>query len=1173
MAVPVLLVLLVVGLLLVPSVQRAVAARVLGGAVPGEVALESLKLRPGSLHARGLVLGLGAGHLQVEEATVYFTLGSLLRGAPEIADVRVTGLVFDLTRPDPSHVAKPIKGVVGEIPPAAFSLANADLRGRLILAADRSLDFHLVGGGYSPTSPGQFNLQADVTGAAPANARLSLTLTPDAAGAVGTVTIFGPLTAQVDEASVSLDLDASFQREATEEVMNLSLRQGSAAPLLQTTASFGTTTPTLGGTFTLAVAENDVSLLASLLGQAWPTAHAEGTGRFDINLESGAAAGELKLTAAGSAWERASAGLTAMPPVTLTADLAFSLAQGILDLPRLVVDLAAPSHPFAAHLELFQPIRWDPAQGPAGLPAGQLLDLTLEHLPLAWLAPGQADGEVAAVGLRLAVEDGELRLANTTPLRFTLATWSDAAGTVLLRDLTLSATPALRFSQTTRSIDIADLRLADETGASLAHVRVQAASEGADLLANWTWQLGGGVSLERLAAQPVGAALTPLNESDLGLSWTANGRFGNHTLDLAAAGLELSPGNTRTPVLTGALAGPRRLALADPMAGLTAPGPLATLTWNDFPLLLANPFLPTGTDITNGKMTGTLQIATSAGGRFDVTAPIPLHLERVSARDSGGPLVENLGLTFAPAFSTDLTHHQLLPVELAWTLGGSAWMLQTLAAEVSATTYTMKTKVIGSLDLADRLAWARRQEDPWQSGALALELAVNGSLTDTTVLPQATASLELREVVLASGANLPRIEATFALASAGTPGADRATARLALVAGSRTSDVLVEADLVSRAQAWTLAGRLTSQLLHLPDLQAWQQALALVDGVATEPPPAPAPGAPAAPADRPFWAPWTGTFTGALQRVELSPRSSVTAVRLAANVTEQAITLEEFSGRLGDRPVTLRSTVDFDAARAEHYALRGDLTVDQLNLASLIPPTGDQRPFLEGIVQVDGTFTSASSDATELFTGLRFNVHGQGSAGKIRLVSGAAQADPRAALAGAIGSGLSGLLGGRSGGASSAAGVLPKLLALFQEMSYDTFEFRAQRSDGPVELSLFELKAEDIRLASSARFDWTPGLPLAQQTFELPVRLAVRGRSAYLLDQAALLTGQQLGDGWYIGPTFVQGGSMGAPSSNLREIFGRAVVGSLTGRRLGLADPDAPAPTPAPATEPANPPL
>lgn len=1161
------LLLVITGVLLLPSVQRSLAERALRDQVPGEVRLAALKVRTGSVSLEGLALGLGAGHLEVGSANARFSLASVLKGKPQINSLEVSGMVFDLTRPDPRHKPEPLKGVVSEIPPLPFELAKVDVRGRIILEADRSLDVHLTGGGFTDGRTGQFALDANLGGAQPVRGALNIDLIPGPAGEVAGLGLRGSLHGESQPQRVQLDIDARFDRDRREERAQISLARPGAEPFLQMNG--GVSAAVVAGDFRLTVGAAEMDVVTRLLGRELPEIEATGSGNFRLDRTREHLQTDLNLALESRGLDRLTPALAELPELRAMADLALAYdhTAGEASLERLALEANASGHPFAFALRLRQPLAWTVATGPGGLPAGNLIDLSMRELPLSWLAPGRATGTVRSVHLRASTADQELRIDAVEPLQLVLESLLAPASGALLSGLNLDLAPTLRWSPGELTFEIPDLRIEDSTGATVARLTATARGSGEQPLADLALELQATSHLAPLSRQPLGAGLQLPPADDLQVDLALTARRQGQAVRITEAHAGMRGAEERQPWLQARLAAPLTLNPGAPDLLSQLPARLLELSFNDLPLNLAQPYLEGDLTIEAGTLGGTVVAGRTSEGRYRMETTRSLSLRGVSVSDSSGILVEGLGIELAPRLEVDSSSIQVSPFEIAWSLNAVPWLQQTLALAAANGEWTLETR--GTLDAAAAAPlMAIHLEEPVSAGTVSFNLRADGPPREgaSGLLP-ISADLHLERLVLASGASLPetRIQAGI------RPEPDRngtwqAHADLRVEQAGRTSQVRTTAVLATAPKP-TIAATLTSPHIHLPDLQALK-ALAMKPRAApatAHPPAAPSSPPPALPASAPttpIWAPWTGTLNADLTRVELAAApslataSTLTSVRLRARITEPAIEVDEVSAMLGGQPVRLDSALTFAADRPQPYELAGNLRLERMELVALAPPKGRNQPFLEGQVSLNGSFASRAIRPEDLLGELRFELRGDGSEGRIRPLAGAAASDPRLGLATALG----GLLGPRGGSTPAAAGILPKVMDLFTEIPYQRFSFHIQRREGPVELSLFELHSNDIRLSSSARINWTTGQPFNVQPFEIPVRLAVRGRAAYLLDQGALLTGRQLGDGWYEGPTYVQGGTLSEPRSNLRDILTRALIGSLSGRRLGLADPDAPPP-------------
>ncbi len=292
------------------------------------------------------------------------------------------------------------------------------------------------------------------------------------------------------------------------------------------------------------------------------------------------------------------------------------------------------------------------------------------------------------------------------------------------------------------------------------------------------------------------------------------------------------------------------------------------------------------------------------------------------------------------------------------------------------------------------------------------------------------------------------------------------------------------------SSGWNVVAKLSSQVLHLPDLQAF--AAVAAETPATKPAPeteAPASTRPATPAEPaptapagPLWAGVTGELEISLLRIVHAPGVEIldTAGRVA--LTKDALTLEKLNALLGTGGAVdvagalrwLESTGRYTlAAEVKAKDIAAGPVLKALDPAASVPLEGTYG--LEAKVNGQGADPAAAAESAA--AELRFS----GREGVLRTLAFNTNKYLRTASTVAGLAGLAGALSGNSEVAKQGARVsaVNNVVRQLSELSYDELSLVARRGeDGAVEISELLLKSPSILIEGSGA--------LANQSAELP---------------------------------------------------------------------------------------
>jgi hypothetical protein len=316
-------------------------------------------------------------------------------------------------------------GIFSELElPMDTAVHGVELEGSVLLPEGRGrVRVTLRGGGLLTGNEGQFRVTADATLADPAVSTLSVRGTVLAV--MDTPRTFVRLAAGFDASAkgrefpegVALTAQAAAVRTEAGEDYSAAVVNGER-PLVAVQAGFPRGAEALDGTWKIDLSDRDVAPF--LLGYPLPAFAASGEGRFHANttFEKVRAAGRIDATA-----ERLGTVaplLSAIDRLEITTDFDLSRNGGVIGIDQLGARLS-DGRP-VAEVHLLQPFAFDveSREFHAADPAGELVRMRLQDVPLAWANPlldgysvagGTLVGELVAI-----VQAGAIRLRTQSPL-------------------------------------------------------------------------------------------------------------------------------------------------------------------------------------------------------------------------------------------------------------------------------------------------------------------------------------------------------------------------------------------------------------------------------------------------------------------------------------------------------------------------------------------------------------------------------------------------------------------------------------------------------------------------------------------------------------------------------------------------------------------------------------
>ncbi|MBS0633357.1 MAG: hypothetical protein JSS11_15720 [Verrucomicrobia bacterium] len=551
---PVRVLLIAGGVLLVVALVAVAAA--LNSGVQTWGARKALAGQPGLKATLGAVSAglqrVKVTDLRVESGGAILTLPSLEAELPvvtaavskraEVRSLRARGWTLDLTHAAGAGVtpanpevaaaaAAPLfQGAIARIElPVGVTIADVDLAGEVLMPGlpghpPARIKVTLRGGGLGVGRDGKFGF--DLTGATEDGG--ALTLHGDIVAAMDTPQTFGRFSVATTAAvsgprfpqGVKLDAQLAAARTAGGETYQLTLA-GNGKNLADIQANFTTAGAKLAGRWKLDLRDTDLAPFA--LGRELPAFTAAGEGSFetDASFAEVHAAGRLQVSADRLQVIRPELG--AMGAVTVAADFDLLQHGDSVRVERLNASLAGAKPVLNAHA--LQAFEFNVRTGALSLadPAQDLLWLSLQGVPLAWVRPftgdlavtgGDLRGEVAA-----SAQGGGLALHSKSPLAVSQLGIA-RAGTPLLRGVDLTAGFAADYAPQGWQVSVTDFAT-QAGGAPLLSLELKAgrlAGKDQPVKATGKWSL----NLPTALAQPVCAAPLQLASGTAAGDFTAS---------------------------------------------------------------------------------------------------------------------------------------------------------------------------------------------------------------------------------------------------------------------------------------------------------------------------------------------------------------------------------------------------------------------------------------------------------------------------------------------------------------------------------------------------------------------------------------------------------------------------------------------------------------------------
>jgi hypothetical protein len=283
-----------------------------------------------------------------------------------------------------------------------------------------------------------------------------------------------------------------------------------------------------------------------------------------------------------------------------------------------------------------------------------------------------------------------------------------------------------------------------------------------------------------------------------------------------------------------------------------------------------------------------------------------------------------------------------------------------------------------------------------------------------------------------------------------------------------------------------------------------------------------------------------------------------------------AIRLDGLRASFGDgSKAGLDGELSFDAASALPYSLDANLTVSDLDSASLFRALDPERPpAVEGKFAISGRLVGRASDLSALPQAAQGDMKLTSKAGIFRLFAAEAPTAPPVpgkpgafeSLIGEVTGAVAAVTGRKEAGEAAGAKIrsIADLAATVSAIHYDQISLSISRdASRDTFLREFTLISPEIRLEGTGRTTYQEDTPFLQQPLAMQFKLWARGSAADLLKSAGALDSDkdELGYAACNVPLHI-GGTLEHPdASEIREALIKAAYahgGDLLDRLLGI---------------------
>lgn len=1183
------LLLLAVVLAFTPGVQTWAVRRALSGMLEGQLAIDRVAVGLSSTEITGLKLVQPDFSARLARLSVRYSAMDLLRSRTvDLAELLIEGVELDLRQKAgggatpsetpaaaPSGSGAPIPEVQESDDPApafrgileaarlpdGFRVARLRLDGIVRVAETQSGSFELSGEGVAAASQAGLAWTVELTDRSPEAAVRTVR-----AGGEATATlaadgrmerVAGNVVAAVDGDDLPADrfrLDFALSRSvAGNEDYELDVARVAAAgedPLFAARGTFEAGSSNLAGTWRATLAGPSVA--AVLSGLKLPELSLDGEGTFGWNARAGtfAATGRAQGQLAQLAtWSPA---LETVGAVRFRTNFEIAGEPETVRLARFDLDVATPEGTQLAQMETLQAVTLTWATQALGFanPGADLARVALRSVPLAWAQPWVAplrieSGELSLTLAVTAATDGSrVGLSGTNPLEIRNLTVRNEA-TTLAENVTVDVYPIINYDAGHLRAELSRLSVSLGAGDSVTGaLQVEVADALSRPAVAFSGELAG-----RLVS--VHTPHVPVETGPLGFATSFAGTHAENVLELTR-GAVTARGDADTLLAEVTLHSPVQLNVdTGEMTG--TPALSAGVQLGTVPLSWANSFLEDVTlvgDVTGG----TIELVMVSTTEMTVNTVAPLTLRGAGLTKGDEVMARELDLSVdasATLKGDNLTYDVR---QFSAGQGDSSLANVKAAGDVTLGEETLRLTARGTLE-ADAAAALRQ---PVLAPYATLARGRMGATFEATLGEgmEARAAVMLRQLVArAENKALGDVDATLSLTTR-RDGSGAVNLPLKVVAGNRSSDVLVKGDFTQGEKGITFNGAVTGTRVNVDDLQAFA-----VLAPATTPAPAPttrAPGGstgtrpstpPVVPDTQPFWSGVGGRLQADLKTVHYGADTVINDLKGVVALSETRIALETFEGRMKEDPFKFTGGINFDARQPRPYTLSGTVNLSNLDLGAILAAANPgSKPAVETKLSAVGNLSGQGATLNDLLSRAQGTFDVKGSSGVLRALG-------RRGEAVGVVSGLLGLAGALSGSGSTVATA--ELASQLNELRFDSVTMKIERgADLNIRLASLEFISPTSRVTGTGGITFQEGVPLTRQPLRLQLSLAGKGALAQVLNRAGLLTGQQDDREYYtLSRAFsISGTPLSPDSGDLWRFVTEAAIRAATTRRSAPAE-------------------
>lgn len=1138
LAVVVALVVLAVGLVLTPAIQRRLVLRAVASTPGLKLQVDEVAAGFSAIRLRQVAVQRGELHVKVDRLDADYSLWQLVFGRRlRLRRLEVAGLVVDARRLATSgnQAAAAAAGTPVVAPgllahfqlPLELELDGIHVAGRALVPAGSGQpalenDFNLTGGGVAPGREGALQLTAELRNPAAGahvaalNAKVDLRVRQTAERTFDHIGLTVVADAEGENFSDQnqLKITADLARNAAGETYSCridTLRRGEAGQVLVLDAALPAGARAFTGDWTLKVDSGQLEPFA--LGGLLPDFNVHGAGHFtlDPSAQAASVSGELegevsKLEVIEPAWR-------AFGAVRLQAQFDVAGANGLAQLRRLSVKLAGEQP--VLELQATQAAEFnlkDRRLQVGGASPGEVLTLNISGLPVAWVRPFVHDldisGGLVTGKLVFNAEPDKLVVRATEPLRIGSLSAVDEGQLMLAKaDVSLDGEAALTAGEIQATLREFSLRTAAGDAVTLkarATVPLAAPTAGivvtADYLADLPGLLSPWLPLGRIKA----AGATEFS-------------FAGNQLDLRRLTADVTDG-AGVPLFKAECVRPFRLDLANRRATVpeAGAGPVDLMKFNLGRIPLDRvPLNQPGAKLGGAVAQGAFVLAAD-GGKLALRSTQALKLAGMSLAQDGQPALSGLAVEARPSAEIDGPDSGTARTGDVTILTADGISLVTLQGELSRKpdaglranlAFNLDVPALASQPLfpgAKTVAQGRASGEVRAAAGSDIQvearLTLNGLVARDTGQTLPVANLSFRAVTRPDG-HLS-VEAPLLL--------DRS--------GQRT-DLKFALELLPRHGVFGLDGSLSGDHVELGDaLSLLGVFMASANGAGKPPAPTPA-GTIAegniAPDAKPPWSHFDGKLALNVKTVSHGAEWAMTGLTGLVNLTPTSVSLAKLDAAFGENSrLAAKGSLNFTPGD-QPYDLAGDISLTEFDAGKFFKAIEPGKaPTVEGTFTVNGQLGGKGETLARTIERTRgqFSLTSrQGVFRGLQRTSSKVSLTSKAVELGA--SVLGSLLGSQKGtkAAEKVAGTayfVDQLAQSLAELKYDQLNVRLVRDDAlNMQLEDFSLVSPELRLLGQGTVTYQADKPLLEQPLNLTLTLAGREKLEQLLGKIRLLDG------------------------------------------------------------------